>query len=180
MMIVPEAANTPPTPRQTEILASGIWAASRLPVGRVKCAFPGSRERRQSLRNHGSPLSPASAAPELCFEVQSLAGGGSPSASQRLRCRSATWGMRRTASLIDCAVFSRICCRQFSDASEHLPPRCEARSIPFPLQFGTPENGHINRFVPISQKQNAGGILGCVKGGRTKRLPCHAGTILIF
>ena len=180
MMIVPEAANTPPTPRQTEILASGIWAASRLPVGRVKCAFPGSRERRQSLRNHGSPLSPASAAPELCFEVQSLAGGGSPSASQRLRCRSATWGMRRTASLIDCAVFSRICGRQFSDASEYLSPRCEARSIPFPLQFGTPEDGHINRFAPISQKQNAGGILGCVKGGRTKRLPCHAGTILIF
>jgi hypothetical protein len=26
MMIVPEAANLPPTPWQTEIFASGIWA----------------------------------------------------------------------------------------------------------------------------------------------------------
>jgi hypothetical protein len=28
MMIVPEAANMPPTPWQTEILASGIWAGA--------------------------------------------------------------------------------------------------------------------------------------------------------
>jgi hypothetical protein len=28
MMIVPEAANTPPTPWQTEIRASGIWAGA--------------------------------------------------------------------------------------------------------------------------------------------------------
>jgi hypothetical protein len=29
-MMVPEAANMPPTPGQTEILASGIWAAATL------------------------------------------------------------------------------------------------------------------------------------------------------
>ena len=28
MMIVPEAANMPPTPWQTEILAPGIWAGA--------------------------------------------------------------------------------------------------------------------------------------------------------
>ena len=28
MMIVPEAANMPPTPWQTEILATGIWAGA--------------------------------------------------------------------------------------------------------------------------------------------------------
>ena len=35
MMVVPEAANMPPTPWQTEILASGIWAGTMPRIWRM-------------------------------------------------------------------------------------------------------------------------------------------------
>jgi hypothetical protein len=35
MMIVPEAVNIPPTPRQTEILVPGIWAGAVLRIWRT-------------------------------------------------------------------------------------------------------------------------------------------------
>jgi hypothetical protein len=52
MMIVPEAANMPPTPWQTEILAPGIWAGAMpriwrtLSAARVHAVHAGMRVRK--------------------------------------------------------------------------------------------------------------------------------------
>src|SRR5260370_2407436 len=46
MMIVPDAANMPPTPWQTEILASGIWAEA------VQRIWRRSEEHTSELQSH--------------------------------------------------------------------------------------------------------------------------------
>ena len=53
MMIVPEAANMPPTPWQTEILAPGIWAGAMPRIWRTLSCSAYDRDHRQLRRNCG-------------------------------------------------------------------------------------------------------------------------------
>jgi hypothetical protein len=71
----------------------------------------------------------------------------------------------RSLTLIDRARVFRVCDRQFSDGFENLLPRREACLVTGLVQFGTSEDGHMNRVVPVRQKENAGCILGHVGFG---------------
>src|SRR5216683_5628547 len=62
--------------------------------------------------------------------------------------------------LIDRATVFRVCGCQFSDVFENLLPRCEARFFTGLVQFSTPEDGHLNRIVPVCEKENTGYLLG--------------------
>jgi hypothetical protein len=54
MMMVPEAANMPPTPWQTEILASGIWTGAAVAMPSMSA---GLRRRIQSMpRSDGARM----------------------------------------------------------------------------------------------------------------------------
>ena len=66
MMIVPEAANMPPTPWQTEILAPGIWAGASRASGARSSAMG-------TCRTSGMRVGEAAA---IGVERQSAAGGG--------------------------------------------------------------------------------------------------------
>jgi hypothetical protein len=60
---------------------------------------------------------------------------------------------------------------QFSDVFENLLPRREACFVTGLVQFGTPEDGHMNRIVPVRQKENAGCVLGHIGFGYRQHQP---------
>jgi hypothetical protein len=71
-------------------------------------------------------------------------------------------GMLRL-KLIDRAGVFRVYGCQFSGVFENLLPRRDSRLITGLVQFGTPEDGHLNRIVPVRQKEYTGCLLGHVR-----------------
>ena len=67
--------------------------------------------------------------------------------------------------LIDRAGVFRVSCCQCSDVFEHLLPRREACLVTGLVQFGTPEDGHLNRIVPVREKEDTGCLLGHIGFG---------------
>ena len=69
MMIMPEVVNMPPTPWQTEILASGIWTGAVPHIWRIGARDRSSKEVRQSRPTECAGRAPGGASSSLTTKV---------------------------------------------------------------------------------------------------------------
>jgi hypothetical protein len=106
------------------------------------------------------------ATPDRCARSSSSVGGrpgcrrgGSFNVPFPLAWATATRSINR-------AVLLRICGCQSSHHLQDFPPRRGVCLVTGLGQFGAPQRGHLNRIVPVSQKENAGRLRRRVEFGR--------------